>query len=80
MPARTMAGLLEALEERQVTIPGAPTQHARSPFIAFATQNPLNIEGTMALPKVLTDRFLMRIAVELPIKRGRGGDAEAQGD
>jgi MoxR-like ATPase len=66
MPARTIAGLLEALEERQVTIPGAPTQHLLQPFIAFATQNPLNIEGTIPLPKVLTDRFLMRIAVSYP--------------
>ncbi len=65
-PAKTMAGFLEALEERQVTIPGAPTEHLPSPFIAFATQNPLNIEGTTPLPKVLADRFLMRIAVSYP--------------
>ncbi len=65
-PAKTMAGFLEALEERQVTIPGAPTQQLMHPFIAFATQNPLNIEGTTPLPKVLTDRFLMRIAVNYP--------------
>jgi MoxR-like ATPase len=65
-PARTMAALIEALEERQVTIPGAPTQMLLSPFIAFATQNPLSIEGTISLPKVLTDRFIMRIAVNYP--------------
>ena len=65
-PARTMAGFLEALEERQVTIPGAPTQKLREPFITFATQNPLNIEGTTPLPKVLSDRFMMRIAVNYP--------------
>jgi MoxR-like ATPase len=65
-PAKTMAAFLEALEERQVTIPGAPTQMLKNPFIAFATQNPLNIEGTIPLPKVLTDRFLMRIAVSYP--------------
>ncbi|MDE1871245.1 MAG: MoxR family ATPase [Candidatus Micrarchaeota archaeon] len=65
-PARTMAGFLEALEERQVTIPGAQTMKLMNPFIAFATQNPLNIEGTVALPKVLADRFLMRIAVSYP--------------
>lgn len=65
-PARTMAGFLEALEEKQVTIPGAPTMKLMNPFIAFATQNPLNIEGTIALPKVLADRFLMRIAVGYP--------------
>lgn len=65
-PPRTMAGFLEALEERQVTIPGAPTESLSDPFIAFATQNPLNIEGTTPLPKVLADRFLMRIAVNYP--------------
>jgi MoxR-like ATPase len=65
-PAKTMAGFLEALEERQVTIPGAETQMLLKPFIAFATQNPLNIEGTIPLPKVLADRFLMRIAVSYP--------------
>ncbi len=65
-PAKTMAGFLEALEERQVTIPGAPTQHLIKPFVAFATQNPLNIEGTTPLPKVLSDRFMMRIAVSYP--------------
>jgi len=65
-PARTMAGFLEALEERQVTIPGAPTTQLKQPFIAFATQNPLNIEGTTPLPKVLADRFIMRLAVSYP--------------
>ena len=65
-PAKTMAALLEALEERQVTIPGASTQKLPDPLVAFATQNPLNIEGTIALPKVLSDRFLMRIAVSYP--------------
>lgn len=65
-PARTMAALLEALEERQVTIAGAPTQKLKEPFIAFATQNPLNIEGTTPLPKVLSDRFMMRLAVNYP--------------
>lgn len=65
-PARTMAEFLEALEERQVTIPGAETMHLMRPFVAFATQNPLNIEGTAPLPKVLADRFLMRIAVSYP--------------
>ncbi len=64
--AKTMAAFLEALEERQVTIPGAPTENLMNPFIAFATQNPLNIEGTIPIPKVLSDRFIMRIAVSYP--------------
>lgn len=64
-PPRTTTALLEALEERQVTM-GDSTMPLGKPFIAMATQNPLNIEGTTQLPKVLADRFLMRIAVEYP--------------
>ncbi len=64
-PPRTMAALLETLEERQVTL-GNATLPLYKPFIAFATQNPLNIEGTVPIPKVLADRFLMRIAVGYP--------------
>ena len=59
---RTTTSLLEALEERQVTI-GGETMPLNKPFMALATQNPLNIEGTTSLPKVLCDRFLMRLAV-----------------
>jgi MoxR-like ATPase len=59
---RTTTSLLEALEERQVTI-GGETMPLFKPFMALATQNPLNIEGTTSLPKVLCDRFLMRLAV-----------------
>ncbi|MCL5093183.1 MAG: MoxR family ATPase [Candidatus Marsarchaeota archaeon] len=64
-PPRTTTALLEALEERQVTM-GDSTMPLEKPFIAMATQNPLNIEGTTQLPKVLADRFLMRVAVEYP--------------
>lgn len=64
-PQRTASALLEALEERQVTL-GDSTIPLESPFIAFATQNPLNIEGTTPIPKVLADRFLMRIEVTYP--------------
>jgi len=66
MPQKTISALLEALEERQVTIGGAETQQLQKPFIAFATQNPLIIEGTVSLPKVLADRFLMKITVSYP--------------
>lgn len=66
MPQKTIAALLEALEERQVTIAGAETQALKRPFIAFATQNPLSIEGTVSLPKVLADRFLMKVTVSYP--------------
>ncbi len=64
-PPKTTTALLEALEEKQVTI-GDQTIPLPKPFIALATQNPLNIEGTTSLPKVLTDRFLLRIAVSYP--------------
>ncbi|MDE1810507.1 MAG: MoxR family ATPase [Candidatus Micrarchaeota archaeon] len=64
-PPMTMSALLEALEERQVTV-ADQTYPLDKPFIAFATQNPLNIEGTNPLPKVLADRFMMRIAVSYP--------------
>ncbi len=62
-PPKTTTALLEALEEHQVTIADSTLPLAK-PFIAMATQNPLNIEGTSQLPKVLADRFLMRIAVD----------------
>ncbi len=54
---------LEALEEKRVTI-GNNDIILDKPFITFATQNPLNIEGTLPLPKVLADRFIMRIEVK----------------
>jgi MoxR-like ATPase len=64
-PPRTMNSLLEALEERNVSIANS-TLPLKRPFITFATQNPLNIEGTESMPKVLTDRFLLHIAVGYP--------------
>ncbi len=65
MQPRTMAALLETLEEKQVSVGGADLQLPK-PFIAFATQNPLNIEGTVSLPKVLSDRFIIKIDVDYP--------------
>ncbi len=64
-PAKTMAALLETLEEKQVTLAGQDIALPK-PFVTFATQNPLTIEGTEPLPKVLADRFLMRIEVDYP--------------
>lgn len=64
-PPKTTTALLESLEEREVTM-GDATYPLPKPFIALATQNPLNVEGTTSLPKVLTDRFIMRIAVDYP--------------
>ncbi|MGC8623373.1 MAG: AAA family ATPase, partial [Candidatus Micrarchaeia archaeon] len=64
-PPKTMSALLETLEERQVTIGGSDIRLPR-PFTAYATQNPLKIEGTEPLPKVLADRFIMKIDVTYP--------------
>lgn len=64
-PPRTQSALLEAMEERQVTIDGKP--HPLSRFFAvFATQNPIEFEGTYPLPEAQLDRFLMKIRVEYP--------------
>ena len=68
-PVKTMSGFLEVLEERRVTIGGEDLPLPK-PFIAFATQNPLTIEGTTPIPKVLADRFLMRISVGYPTESG----------
>lgn len=62
---KTMSALLETLEERQVTAGGVDIQLPK-PFTAFATQNPLRIEGTEPLPKVLADRFIMKIDIDYP--------------
>jgi MoxR-like ATPase len=65
MPPRTQAALLECMEERQVTIDG--TRHDLSPFFTvFATQNPVDFEGTYPLPEAQLDRFLMKIRVLYP--------------
>ena len=65
MPPRTQAALLEAMEERQVTIDGKT--HPLSPgFAAFATQNPVEFEGTYPLPEAELDRFMVKIRVSYP--------------
>ncbi|MFT3707433.1 MAG: MoxR family ATPase [Archangium sp.] len=64
-PPKTQAALLEAMEERQVTIDG--TSHQLAPhFFVVATQNPLELEGTYPLPEAQLDRFLMRVRVSYP--------------
>jgi len=61
-PAKTQSALLEAMEERQVTIDGEP--HALSPvFTVIATQNPIEFEGTYPLPEAQLDRFLFKLIV-----------------
>src|SRR5262249_51445260 len=65
MPPRTQAALLECMEERQITIDGV--RHELSPlFTVFATQNPIEFEGTNPLPEAQLDRFLAKIRVPYP--------------
>jgi MoxR-like ATPase len=65
MPPRTQAALLECMQERQVTIDGE--RHELSPsFTVFATQNPVDFEGTYPLPEAQLDRFLVKIRVPYP--------------
>lgn len=64
-PPKTQAGLLEAMEEETVSIDGNILSLPR-PFMVFATQNPLEYEGTYALPEALSDRFIMKIMVDYP--------------
>ncbi|MBM81774.1 MAG: magnesium chelatase [Planctomycetaceae bacterium] len=71
-PARTQSALLEAMQERQVTIEGK-TLDLPSPFMVLATQNPIEQEGVYRLPEAQLDRFLFRIEVGYP-KRDREVD------
>jgi MoxR-like ATPase len=64
-PPKTQSALLEAMEERQVTIDGE--QHRLSPlFTVFATENPIEYEGTYPLPEAQLDRFLLKILIDYP--------------
>jgi MoxR-like ATPase len=62
---RTQSALLEAMEERQVTVDGK-TYPLPGPFFVLATQNPIELEGTFPLPEAQIDRFLMRVALGYP--------------
>jgi MoxR-like ATPase len=64
-PPKTQAALLEAMEEGQVTIDGE-TMALPAPFMVFATQNPIEFEGTYPLPEAQLDRFLMKLKLEYP--------------
>jgi MoxR-like ATPase len=64
-PPKTQAALLEAMQERQVTIEGTTRPLAR-PFLVLGTQNPIEYEGTYPLPEAQLDRFLLRIGVGYP--------------
>ena len=64
-PPKTQAALLEAMEERTVSIDGVP-RRLPEPFLVAATQNPIEYEGTYPLPEAQLDRFLLKLAVPLP--------------
>ncbi len=64
-PAKTQAALFEVMEERQITIDGT-TYEMEQPFLVLATQNPIEQEGTYALPEAQLDRFLMKITIDYP--------------
>jgi MoxR-like ATPase len=64
-PPKTQAALLEAMQERQVTIEGM-THPLEPPFVVLATQNPIEYEGTYPLPEAQLDRFLLRVGVGYP--------------
>jgi MoxR-like ATPase len=71
-PPKTQAALLEAMQERQVTIEGT-THLLAQPFLVIATQNPIEYEGTYPLPEAQLDRFLLRAAIGYP---GRDDEVE----
>jgi len=66
-PAKVQSALLEAMQERQVTI-GEETHRLPEPFLVLATQNPIEQEGTYPLPEAQMDRFLLKVKVEYPTK------------
>jgi MoxR-like ATPase len=67
-PAKVQSALLEAMQERQVTI-GEQTYKLDEPFLVLATQNPLEQEGTYPLPEAQVDRFIMKVIVDYPTKQ-----------
>jgi MoxR-like ATPase len=64
-PAKVQSALLEVMQERQVTIAGV-SHPVPSPFVVMATQNPIETEGTYALPEAQVDRFMMKVLVDYP--------------
>jgi MoxR-like ATPase len=64
-PAKVQSALLEAMQEKQVTI-GDKTFQLEEPFIVLATQNPIETEGTYPLPEAQVDRFLLKVVVDYP--------------
>ncbi|MEU1406477.1 MoxR family ATPase [Streptomyces sp. NPDC005728] len=67
-PPKTQSSLLEAMEERQVTVDGTP-RPLPEPFLVAATQNPVEYEGTYPLPEAQLDRFLLKLTIPLPARQ-----------
>jgi len=66
-PAKVQSALLEAMQEKQITI-GEQTYKLEEPFIVLATQNPIEQEGTYPLPEAQTDRFMLKVIIDYPKK------------
>jgi MoxR-like ATPase len=66
-PAKVQSALLEAMQERQVTI-GNSSYHLEEPFLVLATQNPIEQEGTYPLPEAQVDRFMLKVIIDYPTK------------
>ena len=66
-PAKVQSALLEAMQEKQVTI-GDQTYRLEEPFLVMATQNPIEQEGTYPLPEAQVDRFMMKVVIQYPTK------------
>jgi len=66
-PAKVQSALLEAMQERQVTLAGE-TRRLPAPFLVLATQNPIEQEGTYPLPEAQLDRFMLKLVVQYPVK------------
>ena len=67
-PAKVQSALLEAMQERQITI-GSNTYPLEEPFMVLATQNPIEQEGTYPLPEAQVDRFMLKLKVDYPNKK-----------
>ncbi|MEW6365966.1 MAG: AAA family ATPase [Acidobacteriota bacterium] len=67
-PAKVQSALLEAMQERQVTI-GETSYKLTEPFMVLATQNPIESEGTYALPEAQVDRFMLKLKIDYPDKK-----------
>ena len=68
-PAKVQSALLEAMQERQITI-GESTFRLDEPFLVLATQNPIEQEGTYPLPEAQVDRFMLKVLIDYPINGG----------